>query len=155
MLELEIRSNFPWPSCALSNFAKWPFTMDGIEFGGMEGFIQGCKVKDKNVQLKIFRLSGHRAMEMGRAFADRRTKGQRTLYFLEKPFSRFSPFWKDLYQSAYYECAIQNLGFRQALQATGTKILRHSMADAYTEETTILTSREFTEILTKLRSDLL
>lgn len=147
---LEIRSNFPWPSCALSNFAKHPFIMDGYEFGGMEGFLQGCKVQNHEHQKRIFKLAGLSAMEAGRAFSSRTTKG--TLFYNGHPFSRFSPYWKKLYSAAYKQCALQNEGFRRALIATGSKELRHTLPASYNEEKTILTEREFIEILTHIRS---
>lgn len=149
MTDFEIRSNFPWPSSALSNFAKWPFVMDGIQFGGMEGFLQGCKVKNNEHQLRIFRMSGLAAMQAGRAYGG---KSNKTLYYQGQPFCRFSRAWQELYQSAYFTCAIQNRGFRDALQSTGTKRLRHSMADEYSKEETILTSAEFCDTLTYIRS---
>lgn len=84
MSELEIRSNFPWPSCALSNFAKWPFVMDGIQFGGLEGFLQGCKVRNHEQQKRIFGMSGLAAQQSGRAYA--RVADRGTLFWLEFPF---------------------------------------------------------------------
>lgn len=38
--------------------------------------------------------------------------------WLGVPFSRYSPAWKELYTNAYFEAAIQNKGFRDALQAS-------------------------------------
>lgn len=80
MSELEIRSNFKWPSCALSNFAQWPFVMDGIQFGGLEGFLQGCKVKNVEQQRRIFGLSGLAAQQAGRSYARAQDRG--TLFWL-------------------------------------------------------------------------
>ncbi|QVW28355.1 hypothetical protein [Escherichia phage C6] len=149
MSELEIRSNFPWPSCALSNFAKWPFVMDGIQFGGLEGFLQGCKVKNVEQQRRIFGMSGLDAQKAGRAYARAQDRG--TLFWLGTPFSRYSEAWKELYESAYFEAALQNKGFRDALQSTKGKVLKHSMASHLTECDTILTEKEFIDILNKLR----
>ena len=81
MSELEIRSNFPWPSCALSNFAKWPFVMEGIQFGGLEGFLQGCKVRNHEQQKRIFGMSGLAAQQSGRAYAKSRNHPKQTENF--------------------------------------------------------------------------
>lgn len=152
MSELEIRSNFPWPSCALSNFAKWPFVMDGIQFGGLEGFLQGCKVRNHEQQKRIFGMSGLAAQQSGRAYARAADRG--TLFWLGIPFSRYSASWKELYTNAYFEAALQNKGFRDALQATKGKVLKHSMANHLTVHDTILTEQEFIDILNQLRDAL-
>lgn len=147
---LEIRSNYPWPSCALSNFAKWPFEMDGNKFGGLEGFLQGCKVKNREHQQRIFRLSGLAAHDAGRGFASKSTEG--TLFYNGCPFSRHSLYWKNLYTCAYITCALQNAGFRDALRESKGRELRHSMASGYTEEETILTEQEFISVLNHVRN---
>ena len=149
---IEIRSNFPWPSCALSNFAQWLFVMDGIQFGGLEGFLQGCKVKNVEQQKRIFRLSGLAAQQAGRSYARAQDRG--TLFWLGVPFSRYSEAWKELYTNAYFEAAIQNKGFRVALQASKGKILKHSMGRHLTKDDTILTEAEFIDVLNLLRDSL-
>lgn len=123
--------------------------MDGIQFGGLEGFLQGCKVKNREQQRRIFGMSGLAAQQAGRAYARAQDRG--TLFWLGTPFSRYSEAWKELYESAYFEAALQNKGFRDALQSTKGKVLKHSMASHLTECDTILTEKEFIDILNKLR----
>lgn len=123
--------------------------MDGIQFGGLEGFLQGCKVKNVEPQRRIFGMSGLAAQKAGRAYARAQDRG--TLFWLGTPFSRYSEAWKELYESAYFKAALQNKGFRDALQATKGKVLKHSMASHLTECDTILTEKEFIDILNKLR----
>ena len=123
--------------------------MDGIQFGGLEGFLQGCKVRNHEQQKRIFGMSGLVAQQTGRAYARAQDRG--TLFWLGIPFSRYSAAWKELYTSAYFEAALQNKGFRDALQATKGKVLKHSMASHLSECDTILTEKEFIDILNKLR----
>lgn len=148
-MDLEVRSNFPWPSCGLSNFAKYPFTMDGEFFAGMEGFLQGCKVRNIEHQRKIFMLTGIEAMTAGRSFASKKDKG--TLFFKGVPFSRYSERWQTLMRTAYFQCAIQNREFRIALRASKGKTLKHTMAKDYTKDETIITVDEFLGFLNEMR----
>ena len=55
---MDIGSGKKYPSNALSNFAPHPFTFRGLECASMEGFLQGLKFKDSNVQKYIFSLVG-------------------------------------------------------------------------------------------------
>ncbi|CAD7712029.1 Hypothetical protein NR1_066 [Escherichia phage vB_Eco_NR1] len=75
-------------------------------------------------------------------------------FWLGVPFSRYSPAWKELYTNAYFEAAIQNKGFRDALQASKGKVLKHSMASGLTKDDTILTEAEFIDVLNLLRDSL-
>jgi predicted NAD-dependent protein-ADP-ribosyltransferase YbiA (DUF1768 family) len=43
---LDIRSKAPFPAGALSNFAAHKFTIDGITYASMEGFLQSLKIED-------------------------------------------------------------------------------------------------------------
>ncbi|ULA51896.1 hypothetical protein RPN226_gp128 [Escherichia phage vB_EcoM-RPN226] len=52
------------------------------------------------------------------------------------------------------EVAIQNRGFRDALQASKGKVLKHSMASCLTKDDTILTEAEFIDVLNLLRDSL-
>jgi hypothetical protein len=113
--------------------------MDGIQFGGLEGFLQGCKVKNVEQQRRIFRLSGLAAQQAGRSYA--RAQDHGTLFWLGVPFSRYSEAWKELYTNAYFEAAIQNKGFRDALQASKGKILKHSMASHHLNFVADISSR--------------
>ncbi|CAH1615542.1 hypothetical protein UGJNECP4_00215 [Escherichia phage UGJNEcP4] len=88
-------------------------------------------------------------MQAGRTYARAQDRG--TLFWMGVPFSRYSESWKELYTSAYFEAALQNKGFREALQATKGKVLKHSTASHLTECDTILTEKEFIDILNKLR----
>lgn len=58
------------------------------------------------------------------------------------------------YTNAYFEAAIQNRGFRDALQASKGKVLKHSMASGLTKDDTILTEAEFIDVLNLLRDSL-
>ena len=85
---------------------------------------------------------------------DFRQRDLGTLFWLGVPFSRYSPAWKELYTNAYFEAAIQNKGFRDALLASKGKVLKHSMASGLTKDDTILTEAEFIDVLNLLRDSL-
>ncbi|ULF50332.1 hypothetical protein CPTSV76_069 [Enterobacteria phage SV76] len=109
-------------------------------------------MKNVEQQRRIFGLSGLAAQQAGRSYARAQDRG--TLFWLGVPFSRYSPAWKELYTNAYFEAAIQNKGFRDALLASKGKVLKHSMASGLTKDDTILTEAEFIDVLNLLRDSL-
>ena len=122
--------------------------MDGIQFGGMEGFLQGLKVQNKEEQKKLFLLQGIKAYRVGQSYSWNRKTG--TLYYDGQMFSRYSEFYTELVRCAYTQCAIENEKFREALIATKGKVLKHSIGyDDITK--TILTEKEFVGFLTEMR----
>lgn len=53
-------------AAALSNFAEYPFEMDGIQITSMESFLQSLKLKNKRKQIKICRMNGKKAKRKGK-----------------------------------------------------------------------------------------
>jgi len=47
---MDISSNGKYPSNALSNFAPHPFVVDGVICNSMEGFLQGLKFNNPDMQ---------------------------------------------------------------------------------------------------------
>jgi len=63
---IDIKSGNEWPSCALSNFASHSFQFRGLDVSSMEGFLQGLRFKDPDIQLHIFGLVGSVAKAAGK-----------------------------------------------------------------------------------------
>lgn len=143
----EIHSRFPWPSCDLSNFANHPFTIRGFSCAGMEGFLQGLKIQNTELQRKMFLIHGRDAHEMGKRF----TWKNQTLWFQGTPINRHSEAYIGLVREAYYEMAVQNNSFRRALVATKGKALTHPIG-CNDPTKTILTEKEFVDILEEMRN---
>ncbi|UGO50244.1 hypothetical protein RGZ1_227 [Morganella phage vB_MmoM_Rgz1] len=143
----DIHSRLPYPSCELSNFAHHPFIVDGVSFGGMEGFLQGLKVEKPALQLELFKLYGLAAYREGQ----KHNRKSDTLWFKGTPINRHSEAYFRLVKSMYFKMAIQNEKFRKALIDTGDKILIHSIGKTDPMET-ILTNDEFCGILTEIRT---
>ena len=56
---MNIGSGNKYPSNALSNFAPHPFMIDGVECNSMEGFLQGLKFKNPDMQAEVCKLVGY------------------------------------------------------------------------------------------------
>lgn len=147
---MEIRSGNPYPAGALSNFAPHPFTFRGCECNSMEGFLQGLKFKDANMQLEIFKKVGIGAKRAGKNKNWQRTQ---TLWFQGNPIKRDSKEYQDIIDEAFEAMFTQNTKARKALLATGDATLKHSMGSRKISET-VLTRREFCSRLTKIRAKL-
>ena len=63
---MDIGSRNSYPADSLSNFSPHPFTIDGIECASMEGFLQGLKFKNPDMQIEICKLVGIKAKNKGR-----------------------------------------------------------------------------------------
>lgn len=121
----------------------------------MEGFVQGLKCSDTNEQLRICKMRGKRAKQFGQ-----KVKGN-LLYDIEKngvfwngkQISRHSDDFQELMRRAYSAMFDQCPKFREALRATGTKRLFHTIGNPDPHKT-ILTEKELCDILTELRSQL-
>lgn len=146
---MDIGSKSGYPSAALSNFAPHKFVIDGVECNSMEGFLQGLKFSNPDMQAHVCTLVGKKAK-----FAGKKKKWWRdqTLYWKGEPIKRDSKAYQDLLDRAYGELA-KNDGFRRALMATGNATLTHSMGRKKINET-VLTITEFCGRLTRIRSEL-
>jgi len=145
---MEIRSGNPYPAGALSNFAPHPFTFRGCEVSSMEGFLQGLKFKNPEMQLEIFKKVGIGAKRAGKGKNWQRTQ---TLWFQGEPVKRDSQEYQDLLDEAYECMFAQNNKARNALLASGDAVLKHSMGSRKISDT-VLTRREFCSRLTKIRA---
>jgi predicted NAD-dependent protein-ADP-ribosyltransferase YbiA (DUF1768 family) len=115
---LDIRFKAPYPAGALSNFAAYTFTIDGVSCASMEGFPQSLKVEDVAEQRRICTLVGESAQKAGRPY-DWATSG--TLWWRGTPIDRLSDAYQTLISRAYDALFAQSGKFRAALAATGER----------------------------------
>jgi len=147
---LDIRAKAPYPAGALSNFAAYPFVLDGVDCASMEGFLQSLKIEDASEQIRVCALSGPYAQSVGRKH-DWAISG--TLWWQGRPIDRLSDDYQALLDRAYDALFAQSERFRGALAATGEATLTHKLGKSDPCET-ILTTEEFCGQLTRLRGQL-
>lgn len=147
MKQIDINSQGEYPANFLSNLHPHPFSINGFEFGSIEGFLQGLRCENKTTQLKIFGLSGIAAKRESHKHP---IKNQ-TLYFQGKPFNRHSIFYKKMVNKAYLKMFSQNPEFQKALASTLGFELIHSIGKTDPFDT-ILTNDEFLSNLNWMRT---
>jgi len=143
---MDIGSGNTYPSNSLSNFAPHPFIIDGVECNSMEGFLQSLKFESEEMQKEVCKLVGYAAKKKGRKKNWQRTQ---TLYWKGRAIKRDSKEYSELLDRAYTEL-YKNKKFRNALEASGSATLTHSIGKSKISET-VLTRSEFCSRLTKLR----
>lgn len=150
---MDIRSGCGYPGTALSNFAPHRFVIDGVECYSMEGFLQSLKFDKTHIQVEVCKLVGAKAKYRGKA---RNQNWQRvqTLWWQGKEYPRKSNEYQDLLDRVYLAMFEQSESFRNALKASGTSTLKHSIGHNNQAET-VLTEKEFCSRLMWLRSKLL
>ena len=146
---LDIKSKYPYPAGALSNFSAFPFTVDGIECASMEGFLQSLKFKEPAMQVEVCKLVGKAAKFRGKKKKWWRTQ---TLYWQGVEYQRDSKEYQELLTIAFAELG-KNTSFQKALLATGTATLTHEIGKTKISET-VLTRQEFCGRLMAIRAKL-
>ena len=144
---MDIISGKSYPASALSNFAPHPFEYDGVEIASMEGFLQGLKFSNPDMQAHICTLVGRAAKKRGAGKNWQRTG---KLYWMECQIDRFSPEYQLLLDRVFETLLSQNVSAQNALLATGSAVLKHSIGKKNMKET-VLTRSEFCTRLTALR----
>lgn len=130
----------------LSNLFHYDFTFYGCDFGSLEGFFQGIKFKDPEVQKLVFKYSGREAVALKNVTDyDWTTTGE--VYFLGKKIKRDSEEYDNLINELYFS-AIQNPLYRGALRTCNLPII-HPIGKLFKEETTF-TRYEFEHMLNSL-----
>lgn len=138
-----------WPSCALSNFAPAPFSIDGLSFRCMEGFLQCLKEPDPEKQKAFQSLTGREAKELGQGI---RWQTDGMLHWQGKAFSRYDRrTYHSLLFRAYDAMVQTNPETVRALRATGRCVLWHSIG-RFRRSRTCLTVFEFLFLLYRARS---
>lgn len=146
---MDIGSGTGFPASNLSNFAPHAFTIDGVECASMEGFLQSLKFSNPEMQKEVCKLVGRAAKFKGKK---KKWYRDQTLYWQGRSYKRDSDEYQELLDRAYDQLS-KNEGFRKALLATGNATFTHSMGKNKQSET-VLTVKEFTSRLTKIRERL-
>jgi hypothetical protein len=147
---MDIHSKSAWPLCDLSTFSAHAFVFDGVSIASMEGFLQSLKFDRVDEQKDVCGLAGYKAKTRG-AFRNEHFQECQTLYWNGGTYDRHGSGYADLLDRAYQALCDQNSGFRNALLATYSAPLTHSIGSS-DPKLTILTAREFCDRLTMLRT---
>lgn len=145
---LDIRSNGLYPSNVLSNLCSNGFRFDGVVCGSMEGFLQSLKHKEKDKQLQICSMKGGNARK--RSVTSWQT--DQIVWWKGQAIDRQSEEYQKLLRRAYQAMFEQSERFRAALMSTRGITLIHSSGEKNPYKT-ILTEKEFCQILTEMRDD--
>lgn len=146
---MDIGSGHGYPASALSNFTAHPFVIDEIQCASMEGFLQGLKFKDPQMQAHICTFIGKKAKFAGKS---KKWWLKQTLYWKGQEINRQSTEYDDLIRRAY-DAMFENTSFQAALKAAGNAVFSHSMGKNDPSKT-VLTEREFVRHLNRLRNKL-
>lgn len=133
----------------LSNLNAYPFVLDEVQCGGIEGFLQSLKVEDPQAQLEIARLTGMEAYRAGQQFNF--WKENQTLFWRGEALPRLSKKYQKLLERAYDACFDQCVEFATALCLSEDAILTHTMGKRNPSNTT-LTEHEYMFNLYRLRA---
>jgi len=142
----------------LSNFAEYPFEIEGVQIKSMEGFLQSLKFKSRKKQVKICQMNGKTAKRKGKYHNFWKWNGG-NLYWQGKRINRFSNEYQNLLSNAYAAMLDSNEDFRNVLLSTidengVQKLFKHSVGKDNPQDT-ILTTEEFTDRLYGLRKYLI
>ncbi|MVT64493.1 hypothetical protein GPL21_05125 [Bradyrhizobium pachyrhizi] len=139
-----------WRGLALSNFVLSPFVLDGALYASVEGFTQGIKFAENDINRRAaFESSGWPAKYLGET-ADRSGaywQGHRIPYGSDEHHR--------LIERAIRARILQSEGLRAALKSTAGMTLIHEPGTGAESPTTSLPATVFCRILTQLRSELL
>ena len=132
----------------LSNLFHYEFNFYDCDFGSIEGFFQGIKFKDPEVQKLVFKYSGREAVALKDASGyDWTTTGN--IYFLGKEIKRDSIEYDNLINELYFR-VLKNPLYRNVLKKCNLPII-HPIGKESKEETTF-TRYEFEHMLNSLSS---
>lgn len=148
-LAIDIHSKGKWPSYALSNFYPHEFDFEGVHCGSIEGFLQSLKTNDVERQILVCALSRKEA----KMRSTDTWKKEQNVYWNGHSYNRHGNHFHFLVRRAYRTMLNQCPKFREALKATDTKRIYHSIGNPNPHDT-ILTEKEFCDILTELRREL-
>lgn len=146
---IDIHSKGKWPSCALSNFYPHEFDFEGVHCGSIEGFLQSLKTNDIERQILVCGLSKKEA----KMRSTDTWKKEQNVFWNGHIYNRHGNQFQFLVRRAYRTMMKQCPKFREALKATGTKRIFHTIGNPNPHDT-ILTEQELCDILTELRTEL-
>lgn len=146
---IDIHSKGKWPSNALSNFYPHEFDFEGVHCGSIEGFLQSLKTNNVERQILVCGLSKKEA----KMRSTDTWKKEQNVFWKGYVCNRHGNQFQFLVRRAYRAMLKQCPKFREALKATGTKRIFHSIGNPNPHDT-ILTEKELCDILTELRKEL-
>jgi len=147
---MNIGSGSGYPAGALSNFSPHRFTLDGVVCHSMEGFLQGLKYKNPDMQAHVCTLVGMGAKMKGK---NKKWWKLQMLYWQGVEYPRKSAAYQSLLDRAYTAMYEQSESFRKALAAAGKgAVFTHSIGKS-DQTRTVLTINEFCSRLMKLKND--
>ena len=146
---MDIISNGKYPLNTLSNFSRTSIQYDGVQINSIEGFLQSLKTADINEQRRICSLYWFPAKKAGYKF--KKNFDGEHLHWQGRTILRNSEEYQKMLKEIYALKYKEDLKFRNALNKTGKHVLTHSIGKTDATKT-ILTTDEFTSILTSLRN---
>lgn len=150
---MNIGSGNGFPQGNLSNFSPHPFTVtwrgNTLECNSMEGFLQGLKFSNPEMQKYVATLVGMKAKMKGK---NKKWWKEQRLWWFGESFDRHGPEYQELLDVAY-EALSNNASFRRALLATMGATLTHTIGKTDPKQT-VLTVSEFCDRLMNIRERL-
>ena len=150
---MDIGSGKGFPQGNLSNFSPHPFTVtwrgNTLECSSMEGFLQGLKFSNPDMQVYVATLVGLKAKMKGKR---KNWWKDQKLYWFGEALDRHGPEYQELLDTAY-EALSKNTSFKKALLATMGANLTHSLGKTDPKQT-VLTVSEFCGRLMNIRERL-
>jgi hypothetical protein len=134
---------------ALSNLMPYAFTLDNVQCGSIEGFLQSIKHEGSEEQELVAGLHGYEAFKIGQL--GNGWKETQTLWWCGVAYPRFSKQYHHLLERAYDQCFAENEAFRTALIDSGVMVLTHVMGKHDPTDTT-LTEWEYIHQMYRLRA---
>lgn len=131
----------------LSNLAPKPFVFKGVRTRTIEGVLQSFKVYDPISQSRLWAMNGFEAKKAGRHI---NWQADQILWWNQQPIDRHGEAYQDLLDELYASCYSQCALFREALTASESNELDHTIGNT-DPQFTILTKVEFLSRLTTLR----
>ena len=155
--EVYIRSRSK--NARLSNFSrigKDGFEFDGVYVRGLEGFLQGVKFEDEELQRECCSLVGAKAWKFGRENDKDKWKEKQVVYWKGIEYSRegdeYAALLEEFFDSVYKGMEVN----RDKLLLSGDLVLDHSGSSAHDRKSkTILAHDEFIGNLNRVRSELM
>ncbi len=135
---------------ALSNFAAYGFVMDGVQCGGIEGWLQSLKFEGLEEQEMVAVLVGYKAYKIGQ-IGNKDWRAAQTLWWRGVAYPRLSRQYHTLVERAYDACYEQNPAFGQALFDTGFDMMTHVIGN-HDPTMTTLTEWEYIYNMYRLRA---
>ena len=152
--KVEIKSRIK--NARLSNFSrigKDGFEFDGVYVRGLEGFLQGVKFEDEEIQRENCRLVGAKAWMFGRENDKDRWKEKQVVYWKGNPMERggmeYEVLLEEFFDSVYKGMEVN----RDKLLLSGDLVLAHS-SGAKEKKDSILSEGEFIGNLVRIRNEL-